>query len=148
MGDRYTTLEFVEPTPAEFTAADGSVLKLEVVEEGVRLRVPGKRSDFEQAVAELLIDREKAVLAASEAPVKQMPTRTPSRPSHKGFGEPGARHGVYDNPETMEREVWSQGGLDRRMPADRVQIQSRKGGRVKPWGAYPPPEESRHGDDR
>jgi hypothetical protein len=111
---RYEILDFVEPV----AVSHGPIL-LEPTEGGSRLRVPKRRDAYDAAVVELLLEVDRL---RRLGPVPGLPA-TPKAP----------RHGVFDVAATEQREVWSQGNLDKVIPRRLID----RAGHYHPWGKFP-----------
>lgn len=100
---------------------------LEEHPDGSKLRLPCKRPQLDAAIADLLTEYD-VLLAQYEALSEGRPLVVYNR-------RPELRHGVFDVKSTGERQVWSQGGLDKRVPKARLRPTA------PPWGHYPDIEE-------
>lgn len=89
---------------------------------GARVRLPCRRAELEQAVADLL-----AELGWLEE--LELPGARP-RPDPPDRLKASEAHGVFDVRRTHERQVWAHGRLDRVVPRDRLP-------QHRPFGTYP-----------
>lgn len=118
MDYRYENIEGIEG------AAEFGPLRVEPHQGAARLRVPKRRAEADPAIASLLIEHERA-----RQEIERL--REELRRLREGRERPAKRHGVFDVHQEQERQVWSQGGLERRIPRARLPRSA------SAWGSYP-----------
>ena len=122
MDYRYENIEGIEG------AAEFGPLRVEPHQGAARLRVPKRRAEADPAIASLLIEHERA-----RQEIERLREELRRLREERGGGpaKGARRHGVFDVHQEQERQVWSQGGLERRIPRARLPRSA------SAWGSYP-----------